>query len=138
MARKVFQDFANVLCQRFVETPSNKDLVNLTLLGGGMVVLDIVSGKATCNRFPIEPLPYCSDARAWLNSQMVKRKIPLVELAGASLTVEYQVQLSRKPDMPIYPVANFDFNCMGVISAPDRQYTSVLKAQKTWGLSQVA
>ena len=32
MARKVFQHFAQVLCQRFVEVPSNRDLINLAVL----------------------------------------------------------------------------------------------------------
>ena len=37
MARKVFQHFAQVLCQRFVEVPSNRDLINLAILGGGRI-----------------------------------------------------------------------------------------------------
>ena len=32
VARKVFQHFAQVLCQRFVEVPSNRDLINLAVL----------------------------------------------------------------------------------------------------------
>jgi hypothetical protein len=92
VARKVFQDFAHVLCQRFVEVPSNRDLVNLVLLGGGTLVLDLVTRKAMCNRYAIEPLPYAEDARSWLDSQMVKRRIPIEELIGASLTVEYDVE----------------------------------------------
>jgi hypothetical protein len=137
MAKKVFQDFAHVLCQRFVEAPSNKDLVNLALLGGGTLVLDIMMHKAICNRYPIEPLPYSADARGWLDSQMAKRSIPLKELAGASLTVEYAVDLSRKPALPIMPIARFDFICTGSIAAPDRVYTAVLKRQTVWGLSIV-
>ena len=138
MARKVFQDFAHVLCQRFIEVPSNKDLVNLVLLGGGTLVLDIMVGKATCNRYPIEPLPYAADARGWLFSQMEKHKIPIEYLAGVSLAVEYVVSLSRKPELSIIPVAKFDFSCVGTISSSERVYTSVLKAEKVWGLSTVS
>jgi hypothetical protein len=138
VARKCFQDFAHVLCQRFIEVPSNKDLVNLALLGGGILSLDIVTRKATCNRFPIEPLPYAADARGWLDSQMTERNIPIEELVGASLVVEYVVSLSRKPDIPVMPIANFHFACTGSISSPDRVYTSVLKAEKVWGLSTVS
>jgi hypothetical protein len=136
VARKVFQDFAHVLCQRFIEVPSNRDLVNLVILGGGTLALDIIGRKATCNRYPVQPLPYSEDARGWLESQMKTRKIPTDELIGASLIVEYVVDLSRWQSDPI-PVAKFDFACTGSITSPDRQYTSVLKAEKTWGLGTV-
>ena len=138
VARKVFQDFAHVLCQRFIEVPSNKDLVNLVLLGGGTLALDIVTRKAICNRCPVEPLPYAADARGWLDSQMTKHNIPIEELVGASLVVEYVVSLSRKPENSVMPIAKFDFACTGSISSPDRVYTSVLKAEKVWGLSTVS
>ena len=133
VARKVFQDFAHVLCQRFIEVLSRRDLVNLVILGGGKLVLDIVGRKATCNRYPVEPLPYSEDARAWVTSQMERRKIPSDELIGAFLIVEYTVDLSRKQNNPI-PVAKFDFACT---AQSDRQYTSVLKVEKTWGLLTV-
>jgi hypothetical protein len=136
LARKVFQDFAHVLCQRFVEVPTNRDLVNLVIFGGGTLVLDIIGQKATCNRYPVEPLPYCDTARDWLFSQLQNRRIPINELSGASLAVEYTVNLSWVPSVP-YAKARFDFACTGSISSPDRQYTSVLKAQKDWGLYTV-
>jgi hypothetical protein len=137
VARKAFQDFAHVLCQRFIEVPSNRDLVNLVILGGGTLALDIIGRKTTCNRFPIETLPCSEDARSWLESQMKRRKFPADELIGASLIVEYVVDLSRKQSLLVMPVAKFDFACTGSITSPDRQYTSVLKAEKTWGLSTV-
>jgi hypothetical protein len=100
--------------------------------------LDIVTRKAICNRCPVEPLPYAADARGWLDSQMTKQNIPIEELVGASLVVEYVVSLSRKPENPVMPIAKFDFACTGSISSPDRVYTSVLKAEKVWGLSTVS
>ena len=134
MGRKVFQDFANVICQRFIEVPSNKDLINLTILGGGKLVLDITGRKATCNRYPVEPLPYSEDARIWLEAQMQKHGIPMSQLVGATLAVDYVVELSRRQDIPIMPIAKFNFNCTASIASPDRQYTSVLSAEKTWRL----
>jgi hypothetical protein len=136
LARKVFQDFAHVLCQRFIEVPSNRDLVNLAILGGGTLSLDILDRRASLNRYPIEPLPYCGDARDWLFSQIETRNIPLGELSGASLAVKYTVNLSWASGVP-YAKARFDFECVGAISSPDRQYTSALRAQKNWGLSTV-
>jgi hypothetical protein len=136
VARKVFQDFAHVLCQRFIEVPSNRDLVNLVIFGGGTLVLDITGRKATLNRWPIEPLPYSEDARGWLQTQMQKRNIPTDELVVASLAVEYAVELTRKPNFPI-PSAKFQFVCTGSITSPDRQYTAALRAEKEWGLGAV-
>ena len=135
MARKVFQDFAHVRCQRFVEVPSNRDLVNLFLFGNGTLVLDLMARRATWNRWPVSPLPYCDDARGWIESQMAKRRIPGEQLVGASLTVEYLVepQACKSP----HPSATFDFACTALISSPDRRYTSELKVMKTWGLAQV-
>ena len=82
MARKVFQDFANVLCQKFVDLPTNMDLVNLLILGGGTLVLDITGRKATINRGPVEPLPYAEWARTWLAEQMEKHNTRLRNLLG--------------------------------------------------------
>ena len=136
MARKVFQDFAHVLCQRFIEVPSNRDLVNLVILGSGTLVLDITGRKAAWNRYPIEPLPYSEDARVWLQTQMQDRKIPGNELVEASLLIEYVVDFTRKLNAPM-PSAKFQFACTGSIASPDRQYTAALKAEKEWGLGPV-
>jgi hypothetical protein len=135
MARKVFQDFAHVLCQRFVEVPSNRDLVNLFLFGGGTLLLDLMARRATCNRYPIKPLPYAEDARRWIETQMVKREIPVEQLVGASLKVDYQIVAFERTDMP-YPSVTFQFACTGTIASPERVYTSELAATKRWGLAE--
>jgi hypothetical protein len=133
MARKVFQHFAHVLCQRFIEVPSNKDLASLVLFGTGTLVLDLTAQRATWNRHPVDPLPYAEEARRWLYDQMEQRKIPVEQLVSASLVVEYVVELTRKLNYP-FPIAGFDFSCTGSIVSPDRQYTSAQKARKVWGL----
>src|SRR5262245_6632669 len=58
MGRKAFQDFAHILCQRFIEVPTNHDLVNLFIFGGGTMILDVLAQKATVNGLPVKPLPY--------------------------------------------------------------------------------
>ena len=118
-----------MICQRFVEVPSNRDLVNLVILGGGQLMLDILGRKAICNGLPVTPLPYSEDARMWLEAQMQKRGIPMEQLVGVILVIEYDVELSRRPYVPI-PTANFKFNCTASIASPDRQYTSSLSAEK--------
>lgn len=137
MARKVFADFAHVLCQRFVETPSNRDLVNLALWGGGTLLLDIIGKRATFDDFPVKPLPYSAAALIWLDEQMVRRSIPREELSGAGLVVRYTVTMTlRSRGMPT-PEASFSFLCVGSIVSPSRTYTSHLQAEKIWGLGEV-
>jgi hypothetical protein len=79
MGRKVFQDFAHVLCQKFVEVPSNRDLVNLALLGDGVLRLDITGRRATHNGFPIEPLPFTEQSLLWIESRLHELAIPRAE-----------------------------------------------------------
>jgi len=136
MARKVFQDFAHVLCQRFIELPSNRDLVNLVIFGSGTLKLNFVSQRAWWNRCPVSPIPYSGTARDWLQAQMAKRKIPTEQLTDATLTVKYAVEILRRNDVP-YPEAAFDFECIAAVASPDRSYTAAMDARKRWGLSGV-
>ena len=121
MGRKVFQDFAHVLCQKFVEVPSNRDLVNLAIFGDGTLELDLTARKAMHNRAPVEPLPYVDNMRGWLEQRLVELRIDNSELARAALTVEYTVALSRMAPDPgrTAPLpglsALFDFACTGVV-----------------------
>ena len=136
MARKHFQDFAYVLCQKFIELPSNKDLVNLVLLGDGTLELDLTARRAMHNRAPVEPLPYADVARAWLDNRLTDLRIPVDELVKSALIINYRVTLSRKPPLH-WLSAEFDFSCTGLVEAPDRKYESTLTAKKEWGLAAV-
>jgi hypothetical protein len=64
-------------------------------------VLDIIGQKATCNRYPVDALPYCDTARSWLFAQLQTRRIPINELSGASLAVEYTVNLGWAPSISL-------------------------------------
>jgi len=133
MARKVFQDFAHVLCQRFIALPSNMDLVNLVLLGGGRLEMDVMGRRATFERCPLAPFPYSEEARGWILAQMAKRAIPPEQLAGAWLVVDYSVEFTPQRRHHCAR-ATFDLVCTGRLAAPDRRYSRVLAARKDWGL----
>jgi hypothetical protein len=136
MGRKVFQDYANVLCQRFLESPTNRDLVNLVVIGGGLLELDILKQRASCDHWPVDPLPYCGEAKRWLNVQLAKRAIADDLLVAASLVVKYTFTSSRRLT-PVIPYVTFVFDCYAEIAAPDRTYTSRAAATKSWGLGSV-
>ena len=129
MARKVFQDFAHVVCQKFIEVPSNTDLVKLAVLGDGKLELDLIAGKASHNRGAISPLPYMKETREWIECRLTELQIPSVELLSATLVAEYTVTLHRLPPLH-WLSAKFEFACTGIIRASDREYVSEMKANK--------
>jgi hypothetical protein len=134
MGRKVFQDFAHVMCQKFIESPaSNRDLVNLAVLGNGRLELNILSGKATHNGVTIKPLAFSASWLAWVKERMAVSEIPESLLKSAALTVEYEVELSRKTG-PGWLSGQFKFACTSLVEAPDRSYTATMNAEKIWGL----
>jgi hypothetical protein len=136
MERKVFQDFAHVLCQKFIEVPSNRDLVNLTVLGDGVLRLAILEGGATHNNFAVEPSPFSVESQAWLQSRLGELNIPKGELQGAVLTVEYTVKLHRKPTLGRLCI-DLTLACQASVSASDHEYIATLNGEKSWGLSTV-
>jgi len=138
MGRKVFQDFAHVMCQKFIESPaSNLDLVKLAVLGNGRLELNILSGKATHNGVTIKPLAFSESWLAWAKERMAASKIPENLLKSAALTVEYQVKLSRKTG-PGWLCGQFKFACTSLVEAPDRSYTDAMNAEMMWDLSGAA
>jgi len=128
MGRKVFQDFAHVMCQKFIESPSNLDLVMLAILGSGRLELDILAGRATHNGTGTKPLPFSASWLAWVKERMAASEIPESLLKSASLRVEYDVELSRSPMGML--ACQFKFACTSLVEAPDKKYTATMKAEK--------
>jgi len=136
MGRKVFQDFAHVMCQMFIESPSNRDLANLAILGNGRLELLFIEDRATHNGVAIEPLPFAEEWRLWAIKRMAVSEINSELLIAASLTVEYEVHLSRKSGLG-WLCANYAFKVSSLVQASDRSYTAAMNAEKEWGLSCV-
>jgi hypothetical protein len=132
MGRKVFQDFVNVLCSKFIDLPSNKDLVNLVILGDGTLNLMITAKKATHNRYPIKPFPYSEEYLSWIELRLEKHRIPRIELVSADLIVEYKTTLDHTRIG--LPSARFSLDCTGIILHTDREYRCKATAEKHWGL----
>src|SRR5262245_6462672 len=137
MGRKVFQDFANVLCKKFVESPTNRDLVNLTILGDGILELAITDQRATHRGHAVEPFPFEKQALDWLDSRLDELKIPRTELQRAVLKVDYTIKLHRRQDSLGWLCVDLTLTCEAAVRAPDREYHSTLSAKKSWGLYMV-
>jgi hypothetical protein len=136
MGRKTFQELAHVLCQKFIEVPSNRDLVTLAILGDGILALDITGGQATHNSVPIQPLPYADEWGRWATDRLKAMAIPRSDLTRATLTVDYRLELRRKAGLG-WLGAQFDMHCTGFVSALDHEYHAEITAVKEWGFSQV-
>ena len=137
MGRKVFQEFAHVLCHKFVEVPSNRDLVNLAILGDGELVLAVMEDRATHNGTAVQPLPYATEWRHWVGARLNELAIPASDLVSAHLTVKYQVDLRRRETGLRWLSGYFAFECAAAVGAADRTYRAELSTSKEWGFSQV-
>jgi hypothetical protein len=136
MGRKVFQDFAHVLCQKFVDSPSNRDLVNLAILGSGKLVLFIPEGRATHNGHAVEPLPFAEDWLAWVTDRMAALRIPAEYMRSARLEAECDVELTRHPTLGWLGI-KLKVACTGIVESPDRTYVATLQSDRGWGLGTV-
>ena len=136
MGHKVFQDFAHVLCQKFVDLPSNRDLVNLAILGSGKLTLLVTEGRASHNGIAIQPLPYAELWLAWVKDRMRTLRIAETELTRAQLVADCRVELERQPGTGFLCV-KLALACEGTVSAPDRVYSATYQGEKRWGLSIV-
>ncbi len=134
MGRKVFQNFAHVLCQKLVLAPRGRDILQLAIMGHGKLVMDLVSHRAGHNRYPVSRLPYMEDARLWLQGRLWHHSIPNEQLQSAEVIVDYRVVLGRSHG-DNHLTGAFAFACLGRIGAPDRVYESTLTAEREWGLS---
>jgi hypothetical protein len=54
MKQKIFQDYANVCCQKFLSSPENSDLLNFVIFGSGMITMDFLSQHCTHNKIAID------------------------------------------------------------------------------------
>lgn len=137
MARKHFQDFANVLCKKFVESPRNTDLVDLAIFGSGCLELRITEKRGTHDGHAINPLAFATEYLEWLEWRLDELRIPRDEMRSAMLRVNYTAELTRTSSLK-WLGCKFAFDCTGIITAVDREYRSELHAETRWGLGQVS
>lgn len=137
MGKKHFQDFANVLCQKFVECTTNVDLVDLAIFGDGCLELFITEGRATHEGHAVQPLPFAAEWLAWVEWRLDALGIPRGELQSALLRVNYTVELTRASSLK-WLGCKFAFDCTGIITSGDREYRAERRAEIRRGLSQVS
>jgi hypothetical protein len=135
MRRKILQDFANVLCQRFIDLPNGHDLAAFVHLGSGSYTLDILSGNCTRDGLPIPSLRMCNEYREWLLEQQTKHGVP-PGILGVSMRITVSISDERTKTSygHVFPSAHFEFDCHSEIQTDEKIYSGHKHGSKTWGL----
>lgn len=124
MRRKVFQDFANVFCQRFIDLPSGYDLAAFARHGSGIYLADILSGESSLDGKPIPRLRTCDDYKEWLFVQLDKRGIPHEAIRLAFLRIHVVVDKVRIRSSYGHQSADaqVSFDCQSEINTDEKSY----------------
>ena len=134
MRRKVFQDFANLFCQKFIDLPDGYDLATFVHLGSGFYLLDIINGNCSRNGLSIPPLMTCKEYRDWLQVQLNKRSTPLESLQ-ISMGINVVVSNVRVKTSfgHIFASAFFEHNCRSEIRTDEKTYSGHHRGAQAWG-----
>jgi hypothetical protein len=133
MRRKVLQDFANTLSQRFVDLPSGFDLATFAQLGSGCYSLDLFTGVCTRDGESIAELKTCADGRGWLEAQLASHRVPS-GLAGACMRVEVTVSDVgvKRSYGHVKAWATFALSCTTELSTDEKQYIGHEARTRAW------
>jgi hypothetical protein len=135
MQRKILQDFANVLCQRFIDLPNGDDLAAFAHLGSGSYELDILNGNCKRDGLEIPPLKMCAEYREWLLEQQKKRGVPPGILrVNMRIIASILDKTTHSSYGHVFPSAHFDFACHSEIQTDEKTYLGNKHGSKTWGL----
>jgi hypothetical protein len=135
MRRKVLQQFANMLPQRFLDLPSGYDLARFARLSAGTLEIDFLSGECRHNGAPVAPFETCAEYRAWVDREAERHHIPREGLALVAMTVDFVVgdvemkHLFRHD----FRSAVFRFDCRSEVQTDEKTYASHQTAEQRWG-----
>jgi hypothetical protein len=135
MRRKVFQDFANVFCQRVINLPDGYDLASFAHYGSGKYKANISTGECSYNGTPIPQLRLCRTYQEWLRTQFEKHGVRQDGIRAATLEVKVAVRdvnlLSSYGHR--FASAHFFFECQSEIRSDEKTYVGRMDGDKEWG-----
>ena len=88
MRRKRLKHCADTLCHMFCGWRLVNSYADIEALGSGTLNIDALTGDATFNGSPTNPLAIAGELHAWLAEDCESNGIPLGELRSATLTAE--------------------------------------------------
>ncbi len=86
MRRKRLKHSADTLCHMFCGWRLMNSYADIELLGSGTLEIDALTGSATFNGQPIDPLAIAGELQAWLAEDCESNNIPIDEIRTANLT----------------------------------------------------
>src|SRR2546423_1721187 len=124
MRRKVLQDFANTVSQRFLDLPEGYDLAAFAHYGSGLYHADLLSGACTRNEYPIPSLHLCGVYKEWLIQQCLSHRVALVEIRSIDVEIAVAVRGATTRDSygHRFATAHFDLNCICQIKTDEKTY----------------
>jgi hypothetical protein len=132
--RKVLQDFANTLCQQFLDLGSGHDVKTFVSSGSGLYSMNILSGECSHDGAPIPELKACREYRSWLGEQMTKRNVP-PGLLRAELAVRVTVRKAsiRESAGTRFGSADLEFHCRAELATDEKVYIGEISGPHAWG-----
>jgi hypothetical protein len=132
--RKILQNYANVLCQHFIDLGSGADAGTLAELGAGQYRLDILDGVCTKDGDEISELSVCRHFREWLLEQLKKHQVPPgVEAAVLEVDIGVSNVTVKESYGHVFGAAEFTYVCRSEIRTDEKTYAGMISGSKRWG-----
>jgi hypothetical protein len=131
LRRKVLQDFANTLCQQFLDLGSGHDVGTFVRRGSGLYSMNLLNGECSRDGAAIPELKVCREYRLWLAEQMSKHSVP-PGLLRAELVVRVVVRQSSLRDARLGS-ADLEFHCKAELVTDEKVYAGEASGPHPWG-----
>lgn len=138
MRRKVLKDFANTVCQNYIDLNCGFDAAAFACYGSGTAVMNFLSGSCKFNGKPIPKLKGCTVLKDWLYQRFAAHDIAVHEITLAQMTVTVAVsnlKFRRSYGHAFYSGC-FDFHCQSEIRTDEKAYSGQVSGEKVWGFGE--
>jgi hypothetical protein len=129
--RKVLQDFANTVCQQFLDLGSAGDVGTFVRRGSGVYSMNLLNGDCSYDGASIPELKVCRGYRLWLAEQLSKHSVP-PGLLRAELVVRVVVRQARVRNT-VLGAADLEFHCRAELATDERVYAGEMSGPRAWG-----
>lgn len=120
MRRKALQSVANTLCHMVDGDGRYHDEERLAHLGGGLLVIDALTGEATHEgRLIAPPLYLAGRMSAWLSTELSRLHLPPAVLVRARVEVPYSVEATVRDGMRLWELG---FTCRSEVATDEVLY----------------
>jgi hypothetical protein len=133
--RKVFQHFANMLPQRFLDLPSGFDLAVCAKHRRGVATFNVLNGQSAIDGAPVADLRTGGEYQAWVVKELESHHIAQSALLSAELTVAFVVEDIQVKESfgHVFRSAHFSFECTSTLRTDEKSYACHREGAKPWG-----